>query len=64
MKEDLDEIKQTLTRQFWGMASFLAPPPSTISQSQEKHQEEEDQHEQQRQFDDAVILNQLTCSSW
>ena len=28
VKEDLDEIKQTLTRQFWGMASFLAPPPS------------------------------------
>lgn len=27
VKEDLDEIKQTLTRQFWGMASFLAPPP-------------------------------------
>ncbi|RDX89764.1 hypothetical protein CR513_28468, partial [Mucuna pruriens] len=28
VKEDIDEIKQTLTRQFWGMASFLAPPPS------------------------------------
>lgn len=28
VKEDLDEIKETLTRQFWGMASFLAPPPS------------------------------------
>jgi len=50
VKEDLDEIKQTLTRQFWGMASFLAPPPSTISQSQ-------DQVEHQRQFD-AVISNQ------
>lgn len=45
VKEDLDEIKQTLTRQFWGMASFLAPPPSTISQSQQ-----EDEH--------AVISNQ------
>ena len=33
VKEDLDEIKQPLTRQFWGMASFLAPPPSTISHS-------------------------------
>jgi len=32
VKEDLDEIKQTLTRQFWGMASFLAPP-STDSHS-------------------------------
>lgn len=49
VKEDLDEIKQTLTRQFWGMASFLAPPPppSTISPSQ-----------QQRQVDGDVISNQ------
>lgn len=47
VKEDLDEIKQTLTRQFWGMASFLAPPPSTISQSQ-----------QQQQVDADVISNQ------
>ncbi|XP_028804610.1 uncharacterized protein LOC114759575 [Neltuma alba] len=28
VKEDLDELKQTLTRQFWGVASFLAPPPT------------------------------------
>lgn len=27
MKEDLSELKQTLTRQIWGVASFLAPPP-------------------------------------
>ncbi|CAN6539763.1 unnamed protein product [Malus baccata var. baccata] len=27
VREDLDEFKQTLTRQFWGVASFLAPPP-------------------------------------
>lgn len=54
VKEDLDEIKQTLTRQFWGMASFLAPPPppSTISQSQDQ-----DEHEQQR-VDDTVVSNQ------
>ncbi|GAU31159.1 hypothetical protein TSUD_315840 [Trifolium subterraneum] len=48
VKEDLDEIKQTLTRQFWGMASFLAPPPTTISQSDQ----------QQQIVDDAVISNQ------
>ncbi|EEF52253.1 conserved hypothetical protein [Ricinus communis] len=29
VKEDLTELKQTLTRQFWGVASFLAPPPYT-----------------------------------
>lgn len=27
MKEDFSELKQTLTRQIWGVASFLAPPP-------------------------------------
>lgn len=27
VKEDLSELSQTLTRQFWGVASFLAPPP-------------------------------------
>lgn len=26
VKEDFTEFKQTLTRQFWGVASFLAPP--------------------------------------
>lgn len=27
VKEDLSELSQTLTRQLWGVASFLAPPP-------------------------------------
>ncbi|KAG5535480.1 hypothetical protein RHGRI_023297 [Rhododendron griersonianum] len=27
VKEDLSDLTQTLTRQFWGVASFLAPPP-------------------------------------
>lgn len=38
VKEDLSELTQTLTRQFWGVASFLAPPPPPdpphISQSE------------------------------
>lgn len=29
VKEDLSELTKTLTRQFWGVASFLAPPPPT-----------------------------------
>ncbi|KAG8491956.1 hypothetical protein CXB51_015267 [Gossypium anomalum] len=33
VKEDLTELKQTLTRQLWGVASFLAPPPSPPTQS-------------------------------
>lgn len=28
VKEDLSELTKTLSRQFWGVASFLAPPPS------------------------------------
>ncbi|XP_073276610.1 uncharacterized protein [Primulina huaijiensis] len=27
VREDLSELKDTFTRQFWGVASFLAPPP-------------------------------------
>ncbi|MCD9639175.1 hypothetical protein HAX54_023551 [Datura stramonium] len=27
VKEDLSELKETLTRQLWGVASLLAPPP-------------------------------------
>ncbi|KAL6993876.1 hypothetical protein U1Q18_011987 [Sarracenia purpurea var. burkii] len=29
VKEDLSELTQTLTRQLWGVASFLAPPPQS-----------------------------------
>lgn len=62
VKEDLDEIKQTLTRQFWGMASFLAPPPTTSqSDHSDKPQQQEEPHqreENQRKFDEALILNQ------
>lgn len=34
VKEDLTEFKQALTRQFWGVASFLAPPPTTHDNQQ------------------------------
>lgn len=34
VKEDLSELSKTLTRQFWGVASFLAPPP----QAEEKQE--------------------------
>ncbi|PWA76371.1 BSD-like protein [Artemisia annua] len=46
VKEDLSEITKTLTRQFWGVASFLAPPPPEQSQSQsEPSDPEEDARE-------------------
>ncbi|KAF8377666.1 hypothetical protein HHK36_031050 [Tetracentron sinense] len=31
VKEDLSELTKTLTRQLWGVASFLAPPPPSPS---------------------------------
>lgn len=33
VKEDISELTQTLTRQFRGIASFLAPPPQSQSES-------------------------------
>ncbi|WCJ35589.1 BSD domain-containing protein [Euphorbia peplus] len=39
VKEDLSEFSQTLTRQLWGVASFLAPPPPTSSRSPDRFQE-------------------------
>ncbi|KAF2295614.1 hypothetical protein GH714_033307 [Hevea brasiliensis] len=33
VKEDLSELTKTLTRQFWGVASFLAPAPDPSSPS-------------------------------
>lgn len=35
VKEDLTDLTQTLTRQFWGVASFLAPPPQIPDPSHE-----------------------------
>lgn len=34
VREDLSELTKTLSRQFWGVASFLAPPPSQQQQSE------------------------------
>ncbi|KAL3844683.1 hypothetical protein ACJIZ3_002086 [Penstemon smallii] len=34
VKEDISELTKTLTRNFWGVASFLAPPPQSESVSE------------------------------
>ncbi|PWA39813.1 BSD-like protein [Artemisia annua] len=47
VKEDLSEITKTLTRQFWGVASFLAPPPP--EQSPENQSEPSDLEEDARE---------------
>ncbi|KAA3474055.1 BSD domain-containing protein [Gossypium australe] len=41
VKEDISELTKTLTRQFWGVASFLAPPPLGSSNQQLDHIENE-----------------------
>ncbi|GAB2279583.1 hypothetical protein Dimus_014226 [Dionaea muscipula] len=49
VKDDLSELSKTLTRQFWGVAAFLAPPPqisdsvpANISSSEQNEQPGED----------------------
>ncbi|KAE8707013.1 hypothetical protein F3Y22_tig00110387pilonHSYRG00596 [Hibiscus syriacus] len=41
VKEDLSELTKTLSRQFWGVASFLAPPPPDSPEQQADHPAEE-----------------------
>ncbi|XVE86969.1 hypothetical protein DITRI_Ditri18aG0078400 [Diplodiscus trichospermus] len=40
VKEDLSDLTKTLSRQFWGVASFLAPPPPPSSDQPLDHKEE------------------------
>lgn len=39
VKEDLSELTKTLKNQFWGVASFLAPPPQLDPNNSEQNQE-------------------------
>ncbi|CAK7339733.1 unnamed protein product [Dovyalis caffra] len=48
VKEDLTDLKQTLTRQFWGVASFLAPPPESPSECHPRTSDPDD--------DDAALI--------
>ncbi|GFP99938.1 hypothetical protein PHJA_002137900 [Phtheirospermum japonicum] len=43
VKEDFSELSKTLTRQFWGVASFLAPPPQPEEKSPGSELSESDQ---------------------
>ncbi|KAK4860577.1 hypothetical protein QYF36_026477 [Acer negundo] len=45
VKEDLTELKQTLTRQFWGVASFLAPPADSNSNLDESRPSDQSDEE-------------------
>ncbi|MBA0851861.1 hypothetical protein Goshw_027817 [Gossypium schwendimanii] len=44
VKEDLSELTKTLSRQFWGVASFLAPPPPESSELQPDHAAEKEEN--------------------
>lgn len=35
VKGDISELTETLTRRFWGVASFLAPPPTEAKEEEE-----------------------------
>lgn len=53
VKEDLSELSKTLSRQFWGVASFLAPPPP--EQSQPSDRPDKEQPSDPDASDEAVI---------
>ncbi|KAK3162040.1 hypothetical protein QOZ80_1BG0084540 [Eleusine coracana subsp. coracana] len=36
VKGDISELTETLTRRFWGVASFLAPPPTEAKEEEEE----------------------------
>ncbi|GMH02589.1 hypothetical protein Nepgr_004428 [Nepenthes gracilis] len=37
VKEDLSKLRESLARQVWGVANFLAPPPPSINTRSETH---------------------------
>ena len=64
MKEDLSKLKQTLTRQLWAVASFLAPPPPSSSQSQPSSPSAHSDLRQLRFDDSAEILTKMNADSF
>ncbi|XVF15400.1 hypothetical protein REPUB_Repub09cG0149600 [Reevesia pubescens] len=57
VKEDLSELTKTLTRQFWGVASFLAPLPLPSSDQQPNHAAQEDEISLRQPSDDPDELS-------
>ncbi|KAL6838588.1 hypothetical protein ACP4OV_031644 [Aristida adscensionis] len=57
VKDDISELTETLTRRLWGVASFLAPPPtppevSTPRAAAPAEGEEDEQEEEERKEED------------
>eukprot|EP00250_Pteridium_aquilinum_P016687 c23239_g1_i1 orf=155-2080(+) len=66
VKEDLSELTKSFTRQLWGVASFLAPPPTTKDQVDPPSPSPSDHHVQPdlqidsfSQSDDTALSNEL-----
>ncbi|KAJ4714690.1 putative BSD domain-containing protein [Melia azedarach] len=57
VKEDLSELTKSFSRQIWGVASFLAPPPQDQPQMREQHQSSDasDQQSDPDVTDEAMI---------
>ncbi|CAN0864924.1 hypothetical protein LINGRAHAP2_LOCUS9079 [Linum grandiflorum] len=60
VKEDISEITKTLSRQFWGVASFLAPPPESAPPPPQISEESSGERENRQllegdESDDALI---------
>ncbi|XP_020080861.1 uncharacterized protein LOC109704526 [Ananas comosus] len=53
VKEDISELTKTLTRQLWGVASFLAPPPQSHTPTAEADEEPSDQD---REASDSSVI--------
>ncbi|WVZ99219.1 hypothetical protein U9M48_044548 [Paspalum notatum var. saurae] len=59
VKDDISELTETLTRRLWGVASFLAPPPTPPepeASSPRADRGEEDEDEEADEGDDAAAV--------
>ncbi|KAF5749683.1 hypothetical protein HS088_TW03G00008 [Tripterygium wilfordii] len=55
VKEDISELTKTLTRQFWGVTSFLAPPPADKFDRQPEHEERQSPSYPEKAYDEALM---------
>lgn len=67
VKDDLSELTKTLSRQFWGVATFLAPPPNSTPPhspriSDSTHPKSSDQPETEEEPSDPKISDEDVIS--
>ncbi|KAJ8439725.1 hypothetical protein Cgig2_009549 [Carnegiea gigantea] len=59
VKEDLSELSDTLSRQFWGVASFLAPPPQISDRDRDRQSDDSDVDYADEGVESAAIRDEL-----